>query len=372
VSSFFSAVRFHVISTQGCFSVTNCLTLPLQLPYVTETFLHRYFLKYFIPMKRFNFIQGLGLMGATSLISSSMPVSYTQGAQTPPHTQPAKSGSAKRVLRVANLTDIHIRPDKIAEYGMAAALNAVNAMKDKPDFVINGGDSIMNAAVLTKGNIQNQWDTFNSILKNDNSLPIHHCLGNHDLFGWLLPSADKTENKKWALDEYKMQSRYYSFAQNGWKFIVLDSIHARESVPGYFGKLDDEQMDWLKQELKNTTVETNICIVSHIPILAICCLFDGGILNSDHRKVSDNNMHADADALVELFYRYPNVRACLSGHIHLIDYVNYLGIEFFCNGAVAGSWWKGDHQHFAPSFSVLNFFEDGTVTREVEYYKWKG
>ena len=274
-------------------------------------------------------------------------------------------------MRVAHLTDIHVKPSRIAEYGMAAALNAVNNMKDKPDFIINGGDAIMNEGALTKGTVREQWGAFHNLINKENSLPVYHCIGNHDLYGFVLPSADHAESKRWAMDEYQLKRSYYSFDKKGWRFIVLDSIHGRNSVPGYLGKLDDEQIAWLRSELSNLDADTHVCIVSHIPILAICSMFDGIFTGNMQRSVSTTNMHEDAGELVELFYKYRNVRLCMSGHIHLIDYVNYLGVDYYCNGAVAGDWWKGDLQHFAPSFSVINYFEDGSTSREVIYYKWK-
>lgn len=326
-----------------------------------------------ISQDRKSFLRTLSLLGAGTLLASGTPapaITATESTSPPLNTEPKRTGAAKRVLRVANLTDIHVKADRVAEYGMAAALHAVNKMDDKPDFIINGGDAIMNAAALAKSTIKDQWNTFNRLLKNENSLPVYHCIGNHDLYGFLLPSANHDESKKWAMDEYAIAKPYYSFTQNGWKFIVLDSIHARKSVPGYFGKLDEEQMLWLRNELNATQVDTNVCIVSHIPILAICCLFDRDITNPDHMRIADNNMHVDSPELANLFFAHKNVRACLSGHIHLVDYVNYLGVEYFCNGAVAGEWWKGKHQQFAPAFCVMNFFDDGSVTREVNYYNW--
>lgn len=326
-----------------------------------------------LKVDRKTFLRTLGVAGGGILLAGSSGLQATPPvSEHPGRTEPVNRGPANRVLRVAHLTDIHIKPEKIAEHGTTIALHEVNDMADKPDFIINGGDAIMNAVAMSKENVKGQWNKFNQVLKNENGLPVYNCIGNHDLFGWMLPSPDHEESKKWAMDEYGMAQSYYSFVKGNWKFIVLDSIHGRNSVPGYFGKLDDRQMDWLKAELNNTGDDMHICIVSHIPILAICCLFDGGLFERGPMKLSDNNMHADAQELTELFYAKGNVRACLSGHIHLIDYVNYLGTEYYCNGAVAGGWWKGDHQHFAPAYAVMNFYDDGSSTREVHYYKWKG
>ena len=323
-----------------------------------------------LTQNRKSFLRTMGLIGAGAVLTNGVAVSPKLNTEAPPTNTEPSSPESGTPMRVAHLTDIHISPERIAEYGMAASLHAVQDLKDKPSFIINGGDAIMNAATLTKGSIQEQWNSFHSILKQDNSLPIYHTIGNHDLFGFLLPSADHAESKKWAMDEYKLSKPYYSFTQGAWHFIVLDSIHGRKSIPGYYGKIDDEQMDWLKKELASVPSTTHICIVSHIPILAICCIFDRDITNMRTMRISDSNMHSDSEELIELFYQHKNVRACLSGHIHMVDYVNYLGVEYFCNGAVAGNWWKGDLKHFAPSYSVMNFYDSGAVSREVQYYKW--
>ena len=33
-----------------------------------------------------------------------------------------------------------------------------------------------------------------------------------------------------------------------------------------------------------------------------------------------------------LFKIYPNIKLCISGHIHLVDKIEYLGITYCCNG----------------------------------------
>jgi hypothetical protein len=87
--------------------------------------------------------------------------------------------------------------------------------------------------------------------------------------------------------------------------------------------------------------------------------------------IPDNTLHADSHILRDVFNKQGNVKACLSGHIHLIDHVNYLGTDYYCNGAVSGGWWKGEYQEFPPAFVVVNFYDDGSTEREIYYYKWK-
>jgi 3',5'-cyclic AMP phosphodiesterase CpdA len=316
-------------------------------------------------LSRKSFFKTMGILGAGSLLPglTRATVAVKDNAY--------RSAAKKRILRVAHLTDIHVYPVPVAEKGFAAALHQVNRMADKPDLIINGGDAIMNAAAYSRAKVKQQWESFHRILKSDNDLPVYHCIGNHDLYGWAIPGTSNDDGKKWAMDEYQLQAPYYSFVRGGWKFIVIDSIHSRKSLPGYFGKIDEAQLAWLEDELRTAGMHTPVCIVSHIPILAVCTLFDSSNVMHNHWNVPDNCLHADAVKLNNMFFTYKNVRACLSGHIHLIDHVNYLGIDYYCNGAVSGGWWKGDYQQFAPAFVIINFYEDGTTSREVHYYDWK-
>ena len=178
----------------------------------------------------------------------------------------------KRVLRVAHLTDIHVKPDKIAEAGLAKALHSVQSLQLKPDFILNGGDSIMDALERPKAEVQQQWAVYKTIMKADNALPVVHAIGNHDIYGWLSKDgtvkSDPSYGKKWAIDELKLPKRFYSFERAGWKFIVLDSVQLNPAG-GYTAYIDLEQFDWLKAELEATATAKHICIVSHVPILSL-------------------------------------------------------------------------------------------------------
>ncbi|HXC06923.1 MAG TPA: metallophosphoesterase [Bacteroidia bacterium] len=323
-------------------------------------------------LSRQKFLQYLGLSSAALVLPGLSPGrSLIPLAASPASRAPALTATPTP-LRMAHLTDIHVQSGPESETGFAAALEAVNRMSEKPDFILNGGDAIMNSALnLSREEVKTEWGLFHSILNNHNSIPLRHCVGNHDLYGWTSPSRTHAEGKQWALDEYELSKGYYAFQKENWKFIVLDSIHGRRSVPGYYAKLDDAQFDWLKTELESTPSTQYICIVTHVPILAMCTLFNEFNKQADHYRIPDNILHADAEELIALFASYPNIRTCLSGHIHRIDQVNYLGIDYFCNGAVSGSWWKGNYHQFPPSFSMMNFYENGKVERELIYYNWK-
>ena len=80
-------------------------------------------------------------------------------------------------------------------------------------------------------------------------------------------------------------------------------------------------------------------------------------------------MHTDFISLKKLFMGYPNIKVCLSGHIHLQDELDYLAIKYYCNGAVCGNWWKGSFQEFAPAYVVIELYDDGRSVRTMMNYE---
>ncbi|HMK25101.1 MAG TPA: metallophosphoesterase [Chitinophagaceae bacterium] len=320
-------------------------------------------------MKRKTFLQtSAAVIGGSLLPSLSFADSSTS------------SEPKKRPIRFAHLTDIHVKPGLIPEKGMAKAFQHAQQLDSKVDFIINGGDSIMDALEADKQKTQIQWDLYRSILKKENGLPLYHVIGNHDIWGWFAktnlptgqagkPDNDRLYGKVWAMEMLELKNRFYSFDKGNWHFIVLDSTQLNPAG-GYIGKLDPEQFDWLQQELQQTAPDKFICIVSHIPILSICSglFFDKTEANGD-LMIKRNLMHTDFLALKKIFLKYPNIKVCISGHIHLQDELEYLGIKYFCNGAVSGDWWHGPYQEFAPAYAVMELFADGTVKRTMMKYE---
>jgi Icc protein len=274
----------------------------------------------------------------------------------------------RRALRVAHLTDIHIQPELNAPEGLARCFRNVQQLQDKPDFILNGGDTIMDALSQSKDRVKLQWELWHSILKNENSLPMVHCIGNHDVWGMKEEKGDLLYGKAWAMDIMRLEKRYRSFDQAGWHFIILDSTHLTPQGTWYQARLDEEQMEWLKNDLAATPATMHIAIVSHIPILSASVFFDGKNVRNNQWEIPGGWMHLDAPELIELFYKYPNIRLCLSGHIHLRDTVDYNGITYLCNGAVCGSWWEGSYGQTAPGYGLVDLYEDGSVIHRYVHY----
>jgi len=280
-----------------------------------------------------------------------------------------KNENSSTALDVVFLSDVHVKPTDIAQDGMRKAFKLANKLK--PDFIINGGDSIMDAMAADKEKTTIQWDVWKKIFNEENHLPVYHTIGNHDAWGWQLKDEsvknDPLYNKAWVIKEHGMPGRFYSFEKKNWKFIVLDTAH--ENNGGYIAKIDEEQFAWLETELKNTPSDQQVCVISHIPIVSFCAalFYDQNEANGDW-KISRALLLTDARKMVKLFEGYKNIRCCLSGHIHLQDAVQYKNVQYFCNGAVSGNWWNGAFKGFDPAFARFKFLKNGEVKREIINY----
>jgi 3',5'-cyclic AMP phosphodiesterase CpdA len=278
---------------------------------------------------------------------------------------PAIIGDAKK-FRVVQITDSHVKNELSASHSRAV-LERI-ARDEKPDLIFHTGDVIMDALDTGKEDVGKQWALWKQITAGFN-VPIKYTLGNHDVW-WNKPDASEPLfGKSWALQELGMPKRYYSLAAGGWKFIFLDSIQPHETTK-YSGGIDREQMDWLTHELTETSASTPVLLCSHIPVLS-AAIFDLSEKEKDVWQVSGSLMHSDSHEVQSLFRTFPNVHACLSGHLHLLDTVRYDKIQYMGCGAVCANWWKTTsfHQTIA-GYAVLDLKKDGTVNREYKAFPW--
>ncbi len=285
----------------------------------------------------------------------------------------AATPSSERVLRLAHLTDLHLLADRNAPAGLTAALRHVHALEDRPDLMITGGDTIMDSLAENDASVTAQWQLFHDIMQRECSIPVKSCIGNHDIWGWDKKKSQTTGDeplwgKKRAVHELKIPHRYYSFDQAGWHFVILDSTQSNGKGAGYIAQLDDEQLAWLARDLKDHPRPT--CLVSHEPILSAAAILWAKTENGQH-QISTALMHIDSVQLKDLFKQHPQVKLCLSGHLHLADRVDYAGVTYLCNGAVSGGWWNGDYKDCDEGYGVVDLYDDGSFAHQYASYGWQ-
>ncbi len=295
---------------------------------------------------------------------------------------PVARAGRQRVLRVAHLTDLHIEPERRAGEGVAACLDHVCALGDRPDLILIGGDMVMDSFESTYERTKTQWDLFKGVFKDHCRIPVRYCLGNHDFWGWNKSKSKTTGQepgwgKKWACEVLGLERTYYSFEQAGWRFIVLDSVMPEGG--GYIGKLDDLQREWLAAELKSGPKRPTL-ILSHIPVLGLCATIERSSKEERAWITPWGLMHADGADLHKEFCGAGCVKLCLSGHIHRHDRIEMNqpgepsdspGVTYICDGAVSGSWWQGRKDRCDEGYGVTDLFDDGSFEHHYETFGWK-
>ncbi len=279
------------------------------------------------------------------------------------------------MLRIAHITDVHVQPELGAGDGLAQCLGHLDAQPDPVDLVINTGDSVMDCMSHDAGRVHLIWNLWQSILAAQLHKPIHHVIGNHDIWGWDKKGSGTTGTepgwgKQMAMERYGMQKPYDSFDQAGWHFIGLDTVQPVNDH--YHGYLDDPQFDWLSKDLTANGDAKPVLIFSHIPILGVASLVSDTAAATGDVVVPGQKIVVDNVRLKNLFKRFPNVRVCISGHIHLVDQIEYLGVTYFCGGAVCADYWKGKRNGECDAgYSLIDLYDDGSVERDYVTYGWK-
>lgn len=292
-------------------------------------------------------------------------------AGTPQPAQPAR----KRALRIAHLTDIHVQPELRAGEGMSACLRHVNSLTDKADLIITGGDQVMDSFEHDQARTKQLWDLWQNCLATDNSIPLEHTVGNHDIWGWnkkksKTSGGEKGYGKAWACEMFAREKPYKSLDKNGWHIVILDSVqHDPNDENGYIAQIDEEQFAWLESDL--AAARTPTAIFSHVPIFSVCVYNDDPKQKQDNTwKVSGGIMHTDAHRLRKLFQKHARVKLCVSGHIHQRDRVEFNDVTYICDGAVCGAWWKGRNAECDEGYGLINLYDDGAFNHSYQTYGW--
>ncbi len=284
----------------------------------------------------------------------------------PAVTLAADTTNKKPVLRVAHLTDVHLKNDFNAPAKYTRCLKHVQQLKPKVDLLLNGGDVVFDTNKENFATVEAQWRLWHHIMQQECSLPVNYSLGNHDVWWNENDKGQALYGKKYAMDQLQLLKPYYSFTKAGWKFIILDSVHLDIDDTWYIGKLGDEQFAWLENELAQTPASMPVLIMSHIPILTATNLIDDSTVNK--WVMLGGDMHTDNAKLISLFYKHPNVKLCLSGHIHLREKLVYNNVTYICNGAVSGGWWEGNRRETPPGYGVIDLYADGGFEERYQVY----
>ena len=263
----------------------------------------------------------------------------------------------------AFLADIHLQPELKAVEGYQKAIKAVNEFA--PDFVITGGDLIMDALGVSYERAEMLYDLYTETTGQFN-MPVYNTMGNHDVFGLSVKSGIDPGHPEFYKNLYrkKLGKTYYSFDHLGWHFMVLDSI-GKTADRTYFGQVDAEQMAWIAEDLKNIRQDTPIVLVAHMPFISVIRqLREGSTVANSEGWVIVNSKE-----VLELFQGY-NLKLVLQGHLHSLEEIKVGGVTFLTGGAVSADWWEGLFHGLEEGF-VLIKVRDNAFTWEYIDFGWE-
>lgn len=266
-----------------------------------------------------------------------------------------QTASTDSAFAMVFMTDIHLQPELNAVEGFRKAIDTINKLN--PEFVITGGDNIMDALNQT----QSRADSLYSLYLQEVGrlkMPIYHAIGNHEPFGISSDKVDTTNalyGKR--IFQQKLGKSFYSIEHKNWKFFVLDPVEFNNENKTH-GLIKQEQLAWIKNELAKTKKTTPIAIVLHIPLLSsISQINNGATAPNPTGLVVENSKQ-----VLDLFQNY-NLKLVLQGHLHILEDNHIKGIHFITGGAVCSGWWKGKREGLEEGFVYLTF--------EGEKFSWK-
>lgn len=208
-------------------------------------------------------------------------------------------------LRIVHLSDTHLFGDATTLHcnrvntreALARTLTAADSITDL-DLVVASGDLSDDGSVESYQELSRQIGTFAA----SHGAAIVYAMGNHDLkagFESVLGVREKT------------------LMCRGYRIITLDS-----TVPGAgYGRLSNEQLNWLESELAAPAPHGTIVVLHHPPAAASSSLLQALELRDPDRLL---DICTDTD-----------VRVILSGHYHHAVLSTSMGIPVVVSPGVA-------------------------------------
>jgi len=189
------------------------------------------------------------------------------------------------------ISDSHIgfskEPNKDVAATLQAAVDKINALEERPDFLIHTGD-------LTHLSTPREFDTVAEILKGARVGHIAYVPGEHDVIG----------DSKY-LDRFGAGTKgdgWYSFDHRGLHFVGLVNVASQGTDKG-LGILGEDQLRWLEADLASRGPSTSVVVFAHVPLMTVYPAWGWGT--------------ADGGQALGLLKRFGSVTV-LNGHIHQV------------------------------------------------------
>ncbi len=188
------------------------------------------------------------------------------------------------------ISDSHIGFNKPANTDVIGTLKQaiakINALPTAPDFILHTGD-------LTHLSEPEEFDTLDQLLKTTKAGQIFYVPGEHDVI------SDNGKEFRGRYGKGAKGSGWFSFNQHGVHFIGL--VNVMNIAEGGLGILGEDQLAWLKDDVRGLSSSTPIVVFAHVPLWSVYPQWGWGT--------------QDAERALGLLKRFGSVTV-LNGHIH--------------------------------------------------------
>jgi Icc protein len=170
----------------------------------------------------------------------------------------AAPGTDQGSFTFLQISDSHIgfnkpaNPDAVAT--LREAIAKIKALSAKPAFMIHTGD-------ITHLSKDREFDDADQLI-NEAGVPVFYVPGEHDVL-------DEEQGRAY-LARYGQNAKgagWQSFDHNGVHYIGL--VNVLNLKAGGLGVLGDEQLEWLKKDLKSLSSSTPVVVFAHIPLWTV-------------------------------------------------------------------------------------------------------
>ncbi len=203
-----------------------------------------------------------------------------------------KAGTRSGEFTFAQISDSHIgfkhEPNADVTATLVESVARINALPDRPDFIIHTGD-------LTHLSAPSEFDTVEQVMKSARANRVFYVPGEHDVL---------TDDGKSYLDRYGKETiggGWYSFDHKGVHFVGL--VNVLNLKAGGLGLLGSDQLAWLENDVSGLPSSAPIVVFAHMPLWSIYPEWGWGT--------------DDASQAIGYLKRFGSVTV-LNGHIHQI------------------------------------------------------
>jgi len=217
-------------------------------------------------------------------------VAVSGGVVTTELLRPAKARHATADFTFVQISDSHLgfqgkaNPDVAGTFSQS--IDLVNALPDRPDFVIHTGD-------VTHFSTVEQFDQAKQMMMSLRTSHVVVLPGEHD-------AVDDAGQKYLSVfGAATLGTGWFSFDHKGVHFIALVNTTGQQVL----GHLGAEQLAWIRKDVAHLSSETPIVVFSHIPLFEMYTPWGWGT--------------DDAGQALGLLRRFGSV-TCLNGHVHQV------------------------------------------------------